>query len=39
MKPGKVFSCMFLFANLGVDPAAKPGKTKKVITCAHTTNQ
>ena len=34
-KHGKVLCCMFLVAILGVDP----GKTQKVIMCAHSTNQ
>ena len=38
-KIGKVLCRMFLFAILGVDPAEKPGKIQKVVTCAHTTNQ
>ena len=28
---------MFLLAIMGVDPCTKPGRTQKVVMCAHTT--
>jgi len=40
MKPGKVLSCMFLLAILGVDPTQNTqGKIQKVDMCAHRTNK